>query len=60
MARRISAEVNGALPYLGAYFIASQIFLLYLVYVFTKVDWRAVFFEKRFRWLRDSKRSVGA
>jgi len=60
VARRISTEVNGALPYFGAYFIVSQIFLLYLVYLFTKVDWRAAFFEKRFRWLKDSNRSVGA
>ena len=53
VARRISGEVNGALPYFGAYFIASQILLLYLVYLFTKVDWKAVFVERRFRWLRD-------
>lgn len=52
VARRISGEVNGALPYFGAYFIASQILLFYLVYLFTKVDWKAVFVEKRFRWLR--------
>ncbi|TSA53570.1 MAG: hypothetical protein D4R40_00455 [Nitrosomonadaceae bacterium] len=38
--------------YLGAYFILSQIVFLLLIYPFTKVDWRAVLIEKKFRWLK--------
>lgn len=38
--------------YLGAYFILSQIGFLLLIYPVTKVDWRAVLIEKKFRWLK--------
>lgn len=34
------------------YFIASQLFGLLSIYVFTKIDWRRVFTEKRLRWRR--------
>jgi hypothetical protein len=42
-------EPKGAIPYLSLYFIASQCLLLYLVYLFTRVDWRALFTEKKLR-----------
>jgi hypothetical protein len=32
------------------YFIASQLFGLITIYVFTKIDWPRVFAEKRLRW----------
>ncbi len=53
LARRISVETNGALPYLSAYFVVSQMLLLYLVYLFTKVDWRALLSERKLRWIRE-------
>lgn len=49
--RRIVMESAQALPYLSVYFIASQILLLYLVYLFTRIDWRALFVEKTLRRL---------
>jgi hypothetical protein len=49
---RISMESSKTLPYLSAYFIVSQLLLLYLIYLFTRVDWRALFAEKKFRLLR--------
>jgi hypothetical protein len=52
VSRRISMESGQALPYLGAYFIISQLFLLYLVYLFTRVDWRTLFVEKKLSWIR--------
>jgi hypothetical protein len=52
VARHISLETGEALPYLSAYFIVSQVLLLYLVYLFTKIDWRALFVRKKLRWLR--------
>jgi hypothetical protein len=51
LAHRISMEPKGAIPYLSLYFIASQCLLLYLVYLFTRVDWRALFTEKKLRFL---------
>jgi hypothetical protein len=51
VARRITLESTDALSYLSVYFVASQILLLSLVYVFTRVDWRLLFREKKFRWV---------
>lgn len=34
----------------GYYFIATQVITLLLVYVFTRIDWRALFAEKKIRW----------
>lgn len=42
-----------------AYFIVTQCLLLYLVYLFTRVDWRFLAAEKKFRWLlRETRPSV--
>jgi membrane protein DedA with SNARE-associated domain len=38
--------------YLSAYFILTQIGFLLLIYPFTKVDWRSILIEKKFRWLK--------
>lgn len=50
VARRISLESTDALSYFSVYFVASQLLLLGLMYVFTRVDWRLLFTEKKFRW----------
>jgi hypothetical protein len=49
MARRINHVAP--LSYLSVYFVVTQIALLYGVYLFTRVDWRYVLDEKKFRWL---------
>lgn len=54
VARHISMESDEALPYLSAYFVLSQILLLYLVYLFTKIDWRALLSDKKLRWMHYS------
>jgi hypothetical protein len=54
IARRISVESGQALPYLSAYFVVSQIFLLYLVHLFIQIDWRALLFHKKLRWISHS------
>jgi membrane protein YqaA with SNARE-associated domain len=56
VARRITLENTEALTYLSAYFIASQVLLLWMVYAFTRIDWRFLVTEKKFRWIpRDGK-----
>jgi hypothetical protein len=49
VARHISLESSQTLPYLSAYFIVSQLLLLYLIYLFTRIDWRAAFVEKKLK-----------
>lgn len=51
VARRISLESTEAMPYLGLYFVVSQAILLFAVYVFTRIDWRALFFERKIKWM---------
>jgi uncharacterized membrane protein YdjX (TVP38/TMEM64 family) len=51
-ARKITLESADTQSYLGVYFVLSQILLLFLVYAFTKVDWRALFVDKKFRWIK--------
>ena len=54
VARRIEFESTDALSYLSVYFVASQILLLSLIYVFTRIDWRMLLAERKFRWTKRS------
>ena len=51
VSRQISLRSSEALSYMTAYFVISQILLLFIVYAFTKVDWRVLLSERKFRWL---------
>ena len=51
LTRRISMESGGAWAYLGTYFVISQFAFLGLVYVFTKIDWRALAAERKLKWV---------
>jgi hypothetical protein len=42
-------------PYFVAYFLLSQILLIPMIYGFTRLDWRALFSEKRLKWLDKAK-----
>lgn len=56
IARKITLENTEAFSYLSAYFVASQICLLSIVYAFTRVDWGYLASEKKFRWLPRNKK----
>jgi membrane protein DedA with SNARE-associated domain len=51
VARRIAPDSTDALSYLGVYFVVSQILLLSLIYVFTRIDWRALLHQRKLKWL---------
>jgi hypothetical protein len=38
-------------PYFAAYFLLSQLLLVPAMYGFTRIDWQALFTERRFKWL---------
>ena len=42
-------------PYFVAYFLLSQLLLVPVIYGFTRLDWQALFTEKRFKSLDKSK-----
>jgi hypothetical protein len=52
VAQKVPVDYEDAIPYLSFYFILSQVALLSLVYVFTKIDWPALFDERKLKWLR--------
>ena len=49
--RWLALESGIALPYLTAYFVLTQTLLLYLVYLFTRVDWRMLLEQRKFHLL---------
>lgn len=55
IARRITLENTEALSYLSVYFVTTQVLLLTLVYLFTRIDWRRVVSERKLRWIRRSR-----
>jgi membrane protein YqaA with SNARE-associated domain len=52
VAQMLSYESVTAKSFFSYYFIASQVFGLLAVYVFTKIDWRSLLNERRFKWRR--------
>jgi membrane protein YqaA with SNARE-associated domain len=38
-------------PYFLAYFLLSQLLLVPVIYTFTRLDWQALFAERRLKWL---------
>ena len=58
VAHHVILESAAAGAYMTVYFIGTQLLLLSIVYIFTKLDWRALLTEKTFRWMKPS-RDVG-
>ena len=55
IAGRVTLEGTETFGYLGAYFVMTQALLLAAVWVFTRIDWRALFSERKLRWLRPDR-----
>ena len=49
---RLDLDSIESMSYVGIYFIASQLLLIPIIYIFTRIDWRAAFEEGRLRWFR--------
>ena len=58
--RWLGAESSDVLSYLSVYFIGSQALILYLIYLFTRVDWRTLLDEHRLRIVRRKPLQSGA
>ena len=52
VSHHISLEATEAQPYLGVYFVVSQLLLLAIVVALARIDWRHLLTTKRLRWLR--------
>lgn len=60
VSRRLELEDTDAMAYLSVYFVLTQLSLLALVYVFTRVDWNLLLRKRKWRWLPKSSRAPEA
>ena len=51
VSQHLALEATEAQPYLGIYFVVSQLLLLGAVLLLARIDWNYVVTVKRFRWL---------
>jgi hypothetical protein len=54
VAQLLNYESVTSRSFFSYYFVASQLFGVLTIYVFTRIDWHRVFTEKRLRWRRRS------
>lgn len=52
LSRKFDLNDGITIGYFSLYFVATQIAMIALVYVFTKMDWNALVRERKWRWLR--------
>ena len=58
--QRISGKIlHHPLSYFSVYFVLTQILLLWLVYLFTRIDWRVALGGKKLRLLPKAQRTAG-
>jgi membrane protein YqaA with SNARE-associated domain len=57
VAHKVVLDQGSVMAYFGGYFVVTQVFLLALVVLFTKLDWRAWFSRKRLRLISQTEGS---
>ncbi|HZP34824.1 MAG TPA: hypothetical protein VFB23_15830 [Candidatus Acidoferrales bacterium] len=50
VARKVALDADSIAPYMSGYFILSQVIFLFLLYAFTRVDWRLLFLQHKLGW----------
>ena len=51
VAQKVTIRSIENLSYVSVYFVTSQALLLYLIYVFMRIDWRLLFTQRKLRML---------
>ena len=51
VAQKVTIRSIENLSYVSMYFVASQVLLLYLIYVFMRIDWRLLFTRRKLRMM---------
>jgi len=54
VSRKLELEDIDALSYFSVYFVLTQLVLLTLIYVFTRVDWNVLLHKAKWKWLPKS------
>ena len=50
IAGMLSYDAVKSKSFFGFYFVATQLFGLFTIWIFTRIDWRRLFDEKKLRW----------
>jgi len=51
-AMQFAPQINAAGDHFAAYFVISQVLLLLVAYLLTRIDWRALIAERKLRWFK--------
>ena len=57
VAQKVVVDEGSVFAYLGGYFVVTQVLMLALVVLFTKLDWRAWFTRKRLQFMNKTEPS---
>ena len=52
---RLNMDSVESASYVGLYFIVSQLLLVPAIYLFTRIDWRAAFEQRRLQWFKPAQ-----
>ncbi len=52
VSERIAVQSLRTRQFFGTYFVVGQVLTLMAVYLFTRIDWRALIADRRLKWLR--------
>jgi hypothetical protein len=54
ISQRLAVQSLKTRQFFSAYFVVGQVLTLVMVYVFTRIDWRAFVADRKLRWLRSN------
>jgi len=52
ISQRLAVQSLKTRQFFGAYFVVGQVLTLVAVYLFTRIDWRALIADRKLKWLR--------
>ncbi len=52
VSQRLAVQSLKSRQFFGTYFVVGQVLTLVMIYVFTRIDWRALFADRKLKWLR--------
>jgi len=58
VSRKLQLEDTDAMAYFSVYFVLTQLALLAVVYAFTRLDWKLLLQQRKWRWLPKSPPDV--
>ena len=52
---RLNLDSGEALGYFSTYFVITQTAFLVAIYVFTRIDWKALILERKWKWIKTER-----